>query len=68
MAKNKSFYVDSSCIICDTCTSIISNCFKINFELDKAEVHKQPAYTEEEEKCFQALRACPVSAIRLKND
>ena len=68
MAKNKSFYVDSSCIICDTCTTIVDSCFKINFKLNQAEVHKQPSYTEEETKCLQALRACPVSAIRIKND
>ena len=60
------YFVHDACIACDTCTDIISSCFKLTEDYDHAFVCKQPATQDEIERCDQALEACPVAAIGKK--
>lgn len=64
-AKNVSgkYYVDQSCIACDSCTAIASDFFKMNDEEGYAYVQAQPILKEDTNQCEDALEACPVFAI-----
>lgn len=57
------YYVDQSCIACDSCTAIASDFFKMNDEEGYAYVQAQPVLKEEINQCEDALEACPVFAI-----
>ncbi len=58
---NGDFYVDTSCIDCDTCRWMASEVF---YRADRqSAVHHQPANEEERLKALQALLACPTSSI-----
>lgn len=55
------FYVDSTCIDCDTCRWMAPEIF--NRAADKSAVHHQPANEIERLQSLQALLACPTSSI-----
>lgn len=58
------FSVEDHCIECSTCTDLAENCFKIDLNLNKAVVHKQPSNQEEFVRCLNAEKSCPVGAIQ----
>lgn len=62
-AENTSgnFYVDSSCIDCDTCRWMASEVF--NRQDYQSAVYHQPATNQEELLAMQALLACPTASI-----
>ncbi len=59
------FFVDSTCIDCDTCRQLAPNTFgetgKFSF------VRRQPGSAEEEHAAFRALVACPTGSIGAAN-
>lgn len=55
------FYVDSSCIDCDTCRWVAPEVF--NRQASKSAVYHQPATEQEELEAMQALLACPTASI-----
>ncbi|AFZ47653.1 beta-lactamase domain protein [Cyanobacterium stanieri PCC 7202] len=55
------FYVDSSCIDCDTCRWMARSTFSKMGE--KSAVYDQPSNLEEEIKALQALLSCPTNSI-----
>jgi len=55
------FYVDSSCIDCDTCRWVAPEVF--NRQSSQSAVYDQPATTQEELVAMQALLACPTASI-----
>ena len=57
------YYVDTSCIACDACSVAAPDNFQLSEELGHAFVARQPASTEEEAECQEALESCPVEAI-----
>ncbi len=61
-AKGK-FYVDQTCIACDACVTTAPNNFAMNEDEGHAFMNKQPASTEEEDLCREAMDGCPVEAI-----
>jgi ferredoxin len=57
------YYVDSSCIACELCTSLASANFKMLDDNSYAYVSQQPASPDEIKACEDALSQCPVEAI-----
>ena len=57
------YYVDSSCIDCDTCRCIGPNNFRRSEEQGYSYVYRQPVTEEEVEVVEEALDCCPVGAI-----
>ena len=55
------FYVDSSCIDCDTCRWVAPEVF--NRQASMSAVYHQPANKQEELEAMQALLACPTASI-----
>ncbi len=55
------FFVDSTCIDCDTCRQLAPSTFVENG--DYSAVFEQPQSVEEELSAYQALIACPVGSI-----
>ena len=55
------FYVDSSCIDCDTCRWVAPEVF--NRQASQSAVYHQPATKQEEIEAMQALLACPTASI-----
>ncbi len=55
------FYVDSTCIDCDTCRWLAPEVF--TRKGDKSAVYRQPKEEKEKLKAFQALLACPTASI-----
>ena len=55
------FFVDSTCIDCDTCRQLARTTFVENG--DFSTVYHQPTSPEEEFAAYQALIACPVGSI-----
>ncbi len=55
------FYVDSSCIDCDTCRWVAPEVY--NRQADQSAVYHQPATEKEELRAMQALLACPTASI-----
>lgn len=62
------FYVDSTCIDCDTCRWMAPDTF--TSREDQSSVHRQPATREARLAAEQALIACPTGSIgtRTKHD
>lgn len=55
------FYVDATCINCDTCRQLAPLCFE---EIgDYSAVHRQPQDDVQTHQAYQALLACPVGSI-----
>lgn len=57
------YYVDEQCIDCDACRTEAPENFVRNEDHGFSYVSKQPANSEEEDRCKAALEACPVEAI-----
>ncbi len=57
------YYVDTQCIDCDLCRQSAPENFSRNDEKGYIYVSKQPASSEEEAQCQEALENCPVTAI-----
>ena len=57
------FFVDETCIACDTCADIAPENFKLTAHFDHAIVVKQPQTDSERLRCADALSTCPVGAI-----
>ncbi|MGB5631219.1 MAG: MBL fold metallo-hydrolase [Waterburya sp.] len=55
------FYVDSTCIDCDTCRWVAPEVF--NRQVDQSAVYHQPVTDKEELQAMQALLACPTASI-----
>jgi glyoxylase-like metal-dependent hydrolase (beta-lactamase superfamily II)/ferredoxin len=55
------FFVDDSCIDCDTCRQIAPAAFRDHG--GQASVHRQPADRGERRRALQALAACPTASI-----
>ncbi len=55
------FYVDSTCIDCDTCRWVAPEVF--NRQADQSAVYHQPVTEKEELQAMQALLACPTASI-----
>ncbi|MGK7931423.1 MAG: MBL fold metallo-hydrolase [Microcystaceae cyanobacterium] len=55
------FYVDSTCIDCDTCRWVAPDTFKRSGE--QSAVYEQPTESESYQQALQALLACPTSSI-----
>lgn len=55
------FYVDSSCIDCDTCRWVAPQVY--NRQDSQSAVYHQPATEEEKLRAMQALLACPTASI-----
>lgn len=55
------FYVDSTCIDCDTCRQLDPTTFREDG--DYSTVFRQPEKAQEELSAYQALMACPVGSI-----
>ncbi|MFQ3613955.1 MAG: MBL fold metallo-hydrolase [Cyanobacteriota bacterium] len=59
------FYVDSTCIDCDTCRWMAPEVFK---EIDdQSAVYHQPSTASERERALQALLSCPTASIGTLN-
>ena len=55
------FFVDSTCIDCDTCSQLAPSVFRDHG--DQCSVHHQPQTTEETQLALMALVACPTGSI-----
>ncbi|MGF1587716.1 MAG: MBL fold metallo-hydrolase [Pleurocapsa sp.] len=55
------FYVDSSCIDCDTCRWVAPEIY--NRQTNQSAVYHQPATEKEKLRAMQALLACPTASI-----
>jgi glyoxylase-like metal-dependent hydrolase (beta-lactamase superfamily II)/ferredoxin len=55
------FFVDSTCIDCDTCTQLASSIFRDHG--DQCSVHRQPQTPEEDRLALMALVSCPTGSI-----
>lgn len=55
------FFVDSTCINCDTCRQLAPKSFVENGEYSS--VYRQPDGEQERHQAYQALLACPVGSI-----
>jgi ferredoxin len=62
------FYVDNQCIDCDLCRETAPDNFKRNDDGGYSFVFKQPASSEEEARCKEAMEGCPVEAIGNNGD
>jgi ferredoxin len=57
------YYVDTQCIDCDVCRDTAPGNFTRSDNNGYSFVFKQPATTDEQALCEEALLACPVEAI-----
>ncbi len=57
------FYVDSSCIDCDTCRFVAPSTFIRSDDVQRSYVHHQPRSDEEQTRAQMALVACPTASI-----
>ncbi len=57
------FYVDRSCIDCDTCRQIAPGVFGRSAASEQSFVRRQPAPGEDEQRALMALVACPTASI-----
>lgn len=57
------FFVDNSCIDCDTCRQIIPEVFGRVDEIEKSVVERQPVDEAKRQRALMALVACPTSSI-----
>ena len=57
------FFVDSSCIDCDTCRQVAPATFVSAAGAEQAVVGRQPGSDEERERALMALVACPTASI-----
>lgn len=57
------FYVDSSCIGCEACTTTAPGNFRMKDDGSSSMVFKQPENGSESLACTDAKNGCPVDAI-----
>ena len=57
------YFVDSSCIDCDTCRFVAPSVFTRSPAHDQSIVHLQPRTPEDRRRAAMALVACPTSSI-----
>lgn len=57
------YFVDETCISCDTCTHAAPKNFAVASDAGHSFVSKQPENAEEEAQCQEAVAQCPVEAI-----
>lgn len=57
------FYVDNSCIDCDTCRFVAPATFLRADEIQQSYVHRQPVLDEDRTRALMALIACPTASI-----
>lgn len=57
------FFVDSSCIDCDTCRQVAPEVFARSEEAERSFVTCQPSEEEQRARALMALVACPTSSI-----
>ncbi len=57
------FFVDETCIACDTCVGISPVHFQLTSDSDHAYVIVQPHTEGDRQKCRDAATKCPVQAI-----
>ncbi|MDA1315787.1 MAG: MBL fold metallo-hydrolase [Acidobacteria bacterium] len=57
------FYVDQSCIDCDTCRFVAPEVFARDERIEQSFVSRQPSSEAESERALMALVACPTSSI-----
>lgn len=57
------FYVDQSCIDCDTCRFVAPEVFARDERIEQSFVSRQPSSETESERALMALVACPTSSI-----
>ncbi len=62
------WYVDDTCIACNSCVSIAPDHFVMTDDDSHAYVMKQPESGEEEELCQEASESCPVECIGADNE
>ena len=62
------FYVDSSCIDCETCRFVAPVVFTRDEGIELSVVHHQPVSEQETERALMALVACPTSSIGTVSD
>ena len=55
------FFVDSTCIDCDTCSQLAPNIFRDHG--DQCSVHHQPGNEAETKRAMMALVSCPTGSI-----
>ncbi|MBR9680712.1 MAG: ferredoxin [Candidatus Altiarchaeota archaeon] len=58
--------VNKDCIGCGACVAIAPGIFEMNQETMKSVVIKQPKTAEDKDLTKQAVEACPVDAIKIK--
>jgi len=61
------FFVDDSCIDCDTCRSLAPAIFGRASDFEQSFVKRQPASDEERRRALMALVACPTCSIGTVN-
>ena len=57
------FYVDDTCIDCDTCRMVAGATFARSVAREQSFVARQPVTAEEERRALMALVACPTASI-----
>jgi glyoxylase-like metal-dependent hydrolase (beta-lactamase superfamily II)/ferredoxin len=57
------FYVDDTCIDCDTCRQIAPSIYARSSQIEQSYVHRQPGSEAEELRALMALVACPTASI-----
>lgn len=57
------WFVDDSCIACDTCVGVANAHFKLTPDDRHAYVWSQPVHSDAWRLCESAQSACPVGAI-----
>jgi len=57
------YYVDTTCISCEACTSTAPLHFRMKDDGSSSSVYKQPENESENEACEAAKNGCPVNAI-----
>jgi ferredoxin len=57
------FYVDDSCVDCDTCRSLAPDFFRREDDRGYSVVYRQPVTPEEVAAAEEAMRDCPTDSI-----
>ena len=66
MSNYKQVKILDHCIACTTCSNVAAPIFGLSTDGNIAYVIAQPTSVQLEKKTLEAMRSCPVSAIKLK--
>ena len=58
------FSIEKECIFCTLCSEIAPEMIQPDFEAGYSYVYRQPSTRHEIDLCIEAMRACPVNAIK----